>query len=1031
MISLLDNMRCTAGALSEECLERILAFANENDVPLDQLDLSPRAKNVLRLNKILTLHQLLSLEEADFVSMSMMNGQCADEIRILLAEYLEKNGEQIRNFQVPEISKKPEDNCLAKALLSTPEGRAAVIAALTEAGHAAVLEDLHLSVRSYNCMKRIGKNDITDLVELYPEGYSGIRNVGRKTVEELLRVTEAFVEKYGELIEAFQAGKDISLFAADQKETSAAEPYTEEYIQQQMAEADIRVLLRTPELRDVLISHISENDIPIENLGLSNRAYHAMQKADADKLSGLLSFYPDGFSTLKSVGIKTIQELRAAAEKFAEQKRLDYLNPSSDSVLSDAGTRSYSEARLRELVLDCFRGIRFNGLHYADIRERCPQDAQEEQLKRAIGKLIREKELEYVDFRCYRSYPSIVEIAEKTDLLSARERDFFLRRLDGETLELIGNDYHVTRERVRQIEAKCLRKLRLFSESTQKQEPFDEEYYAHLYTAYQIPPEFWSAYSGVSERTRRVLSMLFDKGSAPLEDALDDAELDVALKIRISDYLNRDLILLDGRMVKRNRSAIEDHVIRTQCRDNTTFDEFVERYNDALQRNRVADPELCITEAVLSTRMNKIANSRVCLWKQGKTLRYYDVDAGDYEALYEALSLEDYENTEVSTLKFVEEYPDLMRKYDIRDQYELHNLIRKTADKSRYHDIGLQRQPTIRFGEFDRDAAIKELLVMLSPVSADELVEFIHTEYGYGINTLKMTYLSPFARYLVDGVYDMGAPQIPADRASVFREALTEDFYPIKRIAAIYKQLFPDSQEGEVNARSLRELGFKIYSEYVLRNYSGLEEYYTHVLTDQDICTIRDKIRKYSATGTFYAVYKRLKQQHEIFLFEPDRLITRRKLEQFGVSGEEIAAFADDVFRLLEDGEYFNMHTLREKGFVTSLDRLGFEDVFLTEILTEDPRFAWQRVFGSTVLCRNPESKSFEIRDFLFALLSEYESIELDEFLDILRSDYGIAEPNPYKITELVREDSTAFYYDAIMKTIYRDKSSYLSEFDD
>ena len=125
------------------------------------------------------------------------------------------------------------------------------------------------------------------------------------------------------------------------------------------------------------------------------------------------------------------------------------------------------------------------------------------------------------------------------------------------------------------------------------------------------------------------------------------------------------------------------------------------------------------------------------------------------------------------------------------------------------------------------------------------------------------------------------------------------------------------------------------------------------------------------------------------------------------------------------------MHFLREKGFSSSLDRLGFDDIFFTEILTEDPRFAWQRVFGCTVLCKSEKAKSFGIWDFLFSLLSEYESIELDDFLDVLKNDYGIAEPNPYKITELIRENSISLYYDTIMKTIYCNKVSYLSEFDD
>ena len=53
------------------------------------------------------------------------------------------------------------------------------------------------------------------------------------------------------------------------------------------------------------------------------------------------------------------------------------------------------------------------------------------------------------------------------------------------------------------------------------------------------------------------------------------------------------------------------------------------------------------------------------------------MDGRDYEELLETLKLNAYQNVELSTLKFMETYPEVMKKYDIRDQYELHNLLRK------------------------------------------------------------------------------------------------------------------------------------------------------------------------------------------------------------------------------------------------------------------------------------------------------------------------------------------------------------------
>ena len=53
------------------------------------------------------------------------------------------------------------------------------------------------------------------------------------------------------------------------------------------------------------------------------------------------------------------------------------------------------------------------------------------------------------------------------------------------------------------------------------------------------------------------------------------------------------------------------------------------------------------------------------------------MDGRDFTELLNALNLESYENIELSTMKFVEDYPEILAKYNIRDQYELHNTLQR------------------------------------------------------------------------------------------------------------------------------------------------------------------------------------------------------------------------------------------------------------------------------------------------------------------------------------------------------------------
>ena len=47
------------------------------------------------------------------------------------------------------------------------------------------IEDLDLSVRSYNCLKRAGINTLAELVQKSEEDMMKVRNLGRKSLEEV------------------------------------------------------------------------------------------------------------------------------------------------------------------------------------------------------------------------------------------------------------------------------------------------------------------------------------------------------------------------------------------------------------------------------------------------------------------------------------------------------------------------------------------------------------------------------------------------------------------------------------------------------------------------------------------------------------------------------------------------------------------------------------------------------------------------------------------------------------------------------
>ena len=47
------------------------------------------------------------------------------------------------------------------------------------------VEELDLSVRSYNCLKRAGINTVDDLINKSPEDMMKVRNLGKKSFDEV------------------------------------------------------------------------------------------------------------------------------------------------------------------------------------------------------------------------------------------------------------------------------------------------------------------------------------------------------------------------------------------------------------------------------------------------------------------------------------------------------------------------------------------------------------------------------------------------------------------------------------------------------------------------------------------------------------------------------------------------------------------------------------------------------------------------------------------------------------------------------
>ena len=1006
---------------------KLITLLQDKNCQIRSMNFSVRAYNGLTGAGITDMLTVIDRYPDGFEQIYALGSKSIKEICHIVEEYVAEYLDEIdsavkqnvveADTQLPAQAGAPSQEAIHRAatgILGIPEKRTNITQTLI--AREMPIDTLGLSVRSYNALRRAQIEYVHQALALYPDRFVELRNLGKKSVDEIcyalektvIAIEKEFSDDSEDIPES--VGDKVGGLGLDVSQELVATDYT------------LLQLLEHPAFQEKARRCLGEIDVPIESMGFGIRALNALTNAGMITFSAILPVYPDSIGSLKNIGAKTVTEVQERVEYYLEK-----LQPIVAAYCGNNTDAMYTDSYIAETVLHCFDNIGFNGLSFQQMRAAVPEVVSESRTQKVIGRLLSENKLEYVDFRCYRVYPSVFEVLQ-TSLLSEEDKMILQKRFAGATLEAIALEKGVGRERIRQIVNKKLEKLREYLLNAYGVQFFDEDFYTYLYEHYDAEKELWFNYLGISEKTFGYLVNTYTKGKAKIETALSDSNVHLILKFKIREYLNRNRIMIDSILMDNQRSVIEDYALSKFARDEMSYDEFVDHYNGLLRNNGMAfDEKLYNTDEVRRTRTNRWAESRLCLWKQGERLRFYNIDAQDYTELFETLNLESFQNTEISTLKFFNDYPDLMEKYDIRDQYELHNLLKKVVDPQTCHDISFHRQPMIGFGEFDRTKAIYEIIEAFSPITAEDLAEYVHSEYGYDKGTA-WNYFQPLLHCYHQGVFSVNFKRIPDDHIAILTENLPDEFYYISEIKEIYLKLFPRVDAEAINHRSLKSIGYTVLGQYVLRGFNTAEDFFKDVLLRDDVFSIGPLNKRYGNIQMYQQVLLDTKRNMDILLFEGDQYIQFRKLAKLGITKNDLKNYCHQVFEMVDEESYFTPHSIKEI-VQTKLEDLGFGDLFYGALLAASGLFGYVRCSGTFIMYKGRAVKTVSRDEFLRAVLGEYDSVELDDFIADCDEYYGIRIADRYDVTGAI--SGTDFYYDSIMGKIYRNKSYYYAEFDE
>ena len=899
------------------------------------------------------------------------------------------------------------------------------------------IEKLDLSVRSLNGLHRAGIIKVGQLFGLDHLSLRNIKNLGAKSVEEILIKCQS-----------------NSLYDADDLETESPAPKS------------VKTFCGT--------DGMEYQDIPIEGLELSNRSYNCLKRAGVSMLSELLSLSEAELLELPNMGVKSVAEIMnlksgnmlmpageltkdgfhdgleaharvkldhciikeissalgipfgelfTEATPYLEGYRNKYAPSNGQNLLEDEHLWQYLLSS--ELITRGIQSAISNALYcqkygttFDSLLQLLPESIRQPQMVRAQLLLMDDSgSITTQNGQYFVKRMTVLEYARK--LSDEREKNILIGRIKGRTLEDLGNEFGIERERIRQIESKVLRK-----KQSQGYILYEDQY-SEIFEKYDLQRnDFILGFNETSD-TYSYLNLAYKHGSSPIDELVDNASFPEEYRRAAEKIVYKNYVRIGKDWIPCRRADLCDYVLRTLAVDDISFDEFIMMYQSLLVDLGLHND----TKLDLGGRgyENKMAASDHVLWKQWKTMRYYRIAAYDYTELLETLDLNSYQNVEYSALKFFVEYPELMKSYDIRDEYELHNLLKKICTAPKYSNINFKRMPTLEFGISDRDRQITDLLVSSAPISKEEFADLYEQEYGVKAVTVMANYAGCVAQYLDNGIYKIDLPALPDIMFKKLKEKLTDDFYLISELMQIYTELYPTADRGMINTYTINSLGFRTYSNYLVSTkYHSAVDYFRTLLTAEDVIDLTNIKKSHWTVVAFSSELYKRRAEYEIIEFSPLKYINIRRIQSLGVTPDDFRDFCQKVCSSVEDGAYFTIHSLRKNGFHHPLDELGFESRFYSSILAEDKaHFSYRRMGGLRLFRKG--TQDVLLGEFLENIIYQQGSLsmELHDLVNYLDETYDL-QINRWKLLETIHDSS--MYYDKITEKVYAEYEVYFEE---
>ena len=513
----------------------------------------------------------------------------------------------------------------------------------------------------------------------------------------------------------------------------------------------------------------------------------------------------------------------------------------------------------------------------------------------------------------YFVYPNLIEIINSIE--NVNYRGILLSRLNGGTLEEVGETYELTRERVRQIVKKEVGKIHKFKENR----------YLEFFIKYNLDSEMFCEIFKISNITYNFFKEKYQVGNLSLEEMLDDPKIDYDQKQIIRKHFNMIYYNQEYLIVSKKNILI---AILKEIEDKISYIKIKELYNMIIDKYSLDLPKYLNTDI---RNIEGILN-RSCfvLMSFGKKCRYYDINNIENNIKEELMQLLNIEPGIYSSELFFNNNPLLMKKIDIRDEYELHNLLKKIIyDKN----IIFSRMPDIYINCNNKYEYIKNIIQELAPIDIEQFIEIMRQNNGYKLATFRAYIQNEFSNNIENNVLVYDSPKFTEEQYMFFKSILKEDIYSTKTIKEILVQKYDVNDFRLLNNMNFSKLNYKVRENYIIKNHiTNLDKYFDELIENVEYFELTYEMKK--TASTFYSYISKLIYKYKLFKYDDSKYITINRLKNMGIDEIDIQNYIKTIQNILPINKYFNLDTIdfsyNNKLINLNLPKCFYETLIMT-----------------------------------------------------------------------------------------------------